>query len=82
MSTDWAAPAPQGDYVPAVCHDGVIYTAGMTPRRAGALVWTGVVGDTLTAEQARSAAGLAALNALSAARAVMPAPGALRWHCW
>ncbi|MDO0972718.1 RidA family protein [Mycolicibacterium frederiksbergense] len=78
MSTDWAAPAPQGDYVPAVCHDGVIYTAGMTPRRAGALVWTGVVGDTLTAEQARSAAGLAALNALSAARAVMPAHGALR----
>lgn len=78
MSTDWAAPAPQGDYVPAVCHDGVIYTAGMTPRRAGALVWTGVVGGTLTAEQARSAAGLAALNALSAARAVMPAPGALR----
>ena len=78
MSTDWAAPAPQGDYVPAVCHDGVIYTAGMTPRRAGALVRTGVVGDTLTAEQARSAAGLAALNALSAARAVMPAPGALR----
>ncbi|MBX9921040.1 MAG: RidA family protein [Mycolicibacterium frederiksbergense] len=72
------APTPQGDYVPAVCHDGVIYTAGMTPRRAGALVWTGVVGDTLSAEQARSAAGLAALNALSAARAAMPRTGALR----
>ena len=78
MSTDWAVPAPQGDYVPAVCHDGVIHTAGMTPRRAGVLVFTGVVGATLSAEEARAAAGLAARNALGAARAAMPGPGTLR----
>ncbi|MCF6385829.1 RidA family protein [Mycobacterium sp. MBM] len=75
---DAQVPAPQGAYVPAVCHDGVIYTAGMTPRRGGVLVFTGVVGATLTVEQARAAAGLAARNALAAARAAAPGPAALR----
>ncbi|CAA0117389.1 Uncharacterised protein [Mycolicibacterium vanbaalenii] len=72
MSTDPGPPAPQGDYVPAICHGGVIYTAGMTPRRDGVLTVTGVVGRTLTAAQARAAAGLAATNALAAARSVLP----------
>ena len=33
---------PQGAYVPAVVHAGIAYTAGMTPRRAGVLVVSGV----------------------------------------
>lgn len=65
-------PAPQGDYVPAVHHDGVVHTAGMTPRRDGVLVMTGVVGDTLTLADARAAAGLAAANALAAVRSAAP----------
>lgn len=74
MSTELAAPAPQGDYVAAVCHGGVVYTAGMTPRSDGRLTVTGVVGATVTLEQAIAAAGLAAANALAAARSVADAP--------
>ncbi len=74
MSTEQVgAPAPQGDYRSAVLHDGVVYTAGMTPRVDGALRVRGVVGETLSAQQARDAAGVAAANALAAMRSVLPA---------
>lgn len=66
------APPPQGDYVPAVLHDGIVYTAGMTPRRDGKLVVTGIVGETLTVEEAQEAAAIAVGNALLAVRAVAP----------
>lgn len=65
-------PAPQGDYVAAVLHDGIIHTAGMTPRIAGRLTVTGRVGDTVSIEQACAATELAASNALAAARSVLP----------
>jgi enamine deaminase RidA (YjgF/YER057c/UK114 family) len=45
----------------------------MTPRRDGLLAYAGIVGDTLSLEQARSAAALAATNALTAVRSVLPA---------
>jgi len=67
-----AAPRPQGDYIPAVRHGDIIYTAGMTPRRDGRLVVTGAVGAAVSPEAAHSAAGLAAANALAAARAALP----------
>jgi enamine deaminase RidA (YjgF/YER057c/UK114 family) len=57
---------PQGAYVPVVVHAGVAYTAGMTPRRRGELVVSGVVGRDLDLDAARAAAGLAAANALTA----------------
>ena len=76
MSTE--APPPQGDYVPAVLHDGIVHTAGMTPRRDGKLLVSGVVGESLTVEEARSAAGLAAGNALAAVRSVTSQDAALR----
>lgn len=79
MSTEQSgAPAPQGDYRPALLHDGVVYTAGMTPRRDGQLVLRGVVGDTVTPDQAYAAAGIAAGNALAAARSVLPDDAGLR----
>ncbi|ORB28716.1 RidA family protein [Mycolicibacterium parafortuitum] len=78
MSTERAVPVPQGEYVPAVLHDGVVYTAGMTPRRAGALTCTGRVGDGVDPAAARAAAGLAAANALAAARAAAPDGAVLR----
>jgi enamine deaminase RidA (YjgF/YER057c/UK114 family) len=74
VSTDRVvAPAPQGDYVPAVLHEGVVYSAGMTPRRDGKLTVAGVVGSTVSIEEAKAAAGVAVGNALAAVRAVLPA---------
>lgn len=81
MSTEpHTAPAPQGDYRPALLHDGVVYTAGMTPRRDGQLVLRGIVGDTVSPEEAFTAAGVAAGNALAAVRSVLPA-GATEIRC-
>ncbi|ABM12165.1 Endoribonuclease L-PSP [Mycolicibacterium vanbaalenii PYR-1] len=94
MSTEWTAPPPrggdvsppqgdcapppQGDYVPAVRHGDVAHSAGMTPRRDGVLVVSGVVGDTLSVDQARAAAAMAAGNALAAVRSVLPEAAGLR----
>jgi enamine deaminase RidA (YjgF/YER057c/UK114 family) len=61
-----------------VLHAGVVYTAGMTPRRDGRLVLTGAVGGELSLEQGRDAAALAAANALAAARSVLPSGARLR----
>jgi enamine deaminase RidA (YjgF/YER057c/UK114 family) len=79
VSTDPAvAPTPQGDYVPAVEHNGIVYSAGMTPRRDGRLTVTGVVGVTVSSKDARAAAGIAAANALAAVRSVLPAAAEVR----
>jgi enamine deaminase RidA (YjgF/YER057c/UK114 family) len=79
VSTDrHLPPAPQGDYATAVVHAGVAYSAGMTPRRDGQLTITGVVGSTVSVEQAWAAARLAAANALTAVRAVLPANANVR----
>lgn len=71
MSND-EAPPPQGDYVPAVLHAGIVYTAGMTPRRKGALQVSGTVGADVDVDTAYRAAGLAVRNAVAAVRAVQP----------
>ncbi len=76
MSTE--APPPQGDYIPAVLHGGVVHTAGMTPRRDGVLLVSGIVGETLSVEEARAAAAVAVGNALAAVRSVLPAGAGLR----
>jgi enamine deaminase RidA (YjgF/YER057c/UK114 family) len=79
VSTDHQAPPiPQGDYVSAVVHAGVAYSAGMTPRRNGRLTITGVVGSTVSLEQARGAARLAAANAVAAVRAALPTGAGMR----
>jgi enamine deaminase RidA (YjgF/YER057c/UK114 family) len=81
VSTDRVvAPRPQGDYVPAVLHDGIVYSAGMTPRHNGRLTVIGVVGATVSMAEARSAAGVAAANALAAVQSVLP-PGASGVRC-
>jgi enamine deaminase RidA (YjgF/YER057c/UK114 family) len=73
VSTDHIGlPAPQGRYVSAVLHDGIVCTAGMTPRRDGQLTVTGVVGASVSVRDARAAAKVAATNALAAARSVLP----------
>jgi enamine deaminase RidA (YjgF/YER057c/UK114 family) len=64
-------PVPQGRYVPAVVHAGVVHVAGMTPRVDGVLAHTGRVGVDVPAGAARDAAGIAARNALGAVEAVL-----------
>lgn len=64
-------PLPQGGYLPAVAHAGLVVTAGMTPRINGVLHHRGQVGDDLSAEAAREAAAIAASNALAAVIAAL-----------
>ncbi|WP_280460040.1 RidA family protein [Nocardia carnea] len=61
-----SAPPPQGAYLPATIHGDIIYTAGMTPRKNGNLLFEGVIGDTLSIESAKVAAAQAAKNAVDA----------------
>lgn len=61
-----AVPVPRGAYVPVLIHDGLVFTAGMTPRRDGQLVARGLVGQDLDQAAARAAAAVAAENALAA----------------
>ena len=64
-------PVPQGKYLPAVRHADVIYTSGMTPRKAGKLVYAGKIQATDPIESHRDAVRLATLNALVAAQACL-----------
>jgi enamine deaminase RidA (YjgF/YER057c/UK114 family) len=59
-------PEPAGSYVPAVRTGDLVFTAGQLPLRHGELPYTGKVGGAVTPEEAREAAALCALNALSA----------------
>ena len=64
--------------MPAVVHRGIAYTAGMTPRRYGELVVSGVVGRDLDIAAAREAAGLAAGNAVTAVVEAVGLPAIVR----
>ncbi|KJQ55358.1 RidA family protein [Microbacterium sp. SA39] len=59
--------APVAAYVPAVVHDGLVYTSGQLPFVDGALPTTGKLGAEVTAEDAKTYARTCALNALAAA---------------
>ncbi|WP_309065404.1 RidA family protein [Microbacterium sp.] len=59
--------APVAAYVPAVVHDGLVYTSGQLPFVAGALPETGKVGADVDADAAKGYARTCALNALAAA---------------
>lgn len=68
MSARQKDPIPQGKYVPASRGGNIIFTAGMTPRKDGALRYSGKVEAGEPPEKYREAARLAAANALTAAR--------------
>lgn len=68
MSEKKKDPVPQGRYVPATRGGNLIFTAGMTPRRDGALQYGGKVEAGEPLDKYRAAAELAAANALTAAR--------------
>jgi enamine deaminase RidA (YjgF/YER057c/UK114 family) len=54
MSQNMVKPIPHGKYLPAVRHADLIYTSGMTPRKAGILIYSGKI----RASQAGWACGL------------------------
>jgi len=62
-----AVAAPVAAYVPAMVHDGLVYTSGQLPFSGGALPATGKVGAEVSAEDANTYARTCALNALAAA---------------
>lgn len=61
---------PVAVYVPATRSGNHVYTAGQLPMRDGALMATGKVGDTVSAEDAYACARQCALNAIAAIRSV------------
>lgn len=64
-------PVPQGNYLPAVRHADLIYTSGMTPRKAGILVYSGKIRVSVPLEHHRDAVCLATSNALVAAHSCL-----------
>ena len=62
------SPVPQGRYLPAIRHGGLVYTSGMTPRVNGELRFTGPVRAADPVENWREAVVMACRNALAAAR--------------
>ncbi len=65
-------PTRLGRYVPGVRDGRTVYVSGQTGTRDGEPVWAGVVGGSVTVEEAEQSARLAAINALTALRAVVP----------
>jgi enamine deaminase RidA (YjgF/YER057c/UK114 family) len=64
----WRLHGPHPPHHPlaaVVVHDGVARTSGQLPRIDGELTCLGVVGDDVTVDQAKEAAAVCALNALS-----------------
>lgn len=62
------APKPLGAYVPAVQVGELLFLSGTLPLEGGVPKYVGRIGDEMNIEDARSAARLAALNALALAR--------------
>ncbi len=71
MSQTFEQPIPQGKYLPAVRHANVIYTSGMTARKAGKLLFSGKIRIADSIESHQDAVRLATLNALAAAQSCL-----------
>ncbi|WP_436699071.1 RidA family protein [Nocardioides sp. BYT-33-1] len=61
---------PVAAYIPAIRSGERVYTSGQLPMRDGALMATGKVGATVSAEDAYACARQCALNAIAAIRAI------------
>lgn len=65
-------PSPDGKntkpFAPAVRTGNLVFVSGNAARVDGALKYTGIVGDTITLEQARDAAVICFVNCLKAVR--------------
>ncbi|MGO1545333.1 MAG: RidA family protein [Gulosibacter sp.] len=63
--------APAGVYLPALEHNGLVYTSGQLPFVEGQLPATGKVGAEVPVEQAQDFAAIAVLNGLAAIKQVI-----------
>lgn len=59
------APKPVANYVPSLCTGDLLFTSGILPMKDGKLAFTGKLGDGLSLDEGRQAAGDALLNALA-----------------
>lgn len=71
MNKNTIQPIPQGLYKPAVRHDNLIYTSGMTSRKDGKLLYLGKIKVTNPIEVYKEAVCLASKNALLSAQACL-----------
>jgi enamine deaminase RidA (YjgF/YER057c/UK114 family) len=60
-----AVRAPSANYIPARIFGNVVYIAGQVPRKDGADLFIGRVGEEISLEQAQAAARLCALNVIA-----------------
>jgi len=60
---------PVASYVPALRSGSFVYTSGQLPMRAGELMSTGKVGDSVSPKDATACAEQCALNAIAAVKA-------------
>jgi enamine deaminase RidA (YjgF/YER057c/UK114 family) len=68
------APKAVANYIPAKKEGNLIYVSGQLPFAQGKLLSPGLVGESVSVEQATSAAKQCFLNALAAAVAVVKSP--------
>ncbi|MCC7017106.1 MAG: RidA family protein [Rhodospirillales bacterium] len=66
-----AAPAPAGNYVPAVVTGNLVFMAGQIPSRDGKLAVKGKLGAEVTLEQGQEAAKICAINILAQLKAAI-----------
>jgi enamine deaminase RidA (YjgF/YER057c/UK114 family) len=59
---------PVASYIPALRSGSFVYTSGQLPMRAGELMSTGKVGDSVSPEDAAACAQQCALNAIAAVK--------------
>jgi len=71
MNKNIEQPIPQGKYLSAVRHADLVYTSGMTPRKAGSLIYSGKIRVLDPIESYRDAVRLATLNAIKAVEACL-----------
>ncbi len=71
MNKNIEQPIPQGKYLSAVRHSDLVYTSGMTPRKAGSLIYSGKIKILDPIESHKDAVRLATLNALTASRSCL-----------
>lgn len=65
-----AVPTPVAEYVPAKRVGQLIFVSGQGPIREGKAIYTGRVGEEVSAQEAYEAAQLCCLNALAAIKAL------------
>lgn len=63
------SPQPVGAYVPVIISGQMAYLSGQISKDASGKVWSGKVGQSISAEEGKRAAEIAALNALSVLKA-------------